>query len=71
MFRNLDTSQESIVDASDKLMKMAKDPSFKIEDCLKKWQQSLEKAKKPLALIYLANDLIQRSKIKKSKIKLV
>lgn len=37
LFRNLDTSQESIVDASDKLMKMAKDPSFKIEDCVKKW----------------------------------
>jgi regulator of Ty1 transposition protein 103 len=63
---SIDTTQESIVDSSSKIIKMAvarKDSLFQ-QDTVHVWQSLIEQQDKPLPLIYLANDLIQRSKIK-------
>lgn len=63
---SIDTTQESIVESSSKIIKLAstqKETPFQ-QEFVKVWQQLVEQSEKPLALVYLANDLIQRSKIK-------
>ena len=63
---SIDTTQEKIVEASAKIIKMAiakPETSFQ-QEVVQVWQSLVEQHDKPLPLVYLANDLIQRSKIK-------
>ena len=64
LFAKLDTTQEGIVKASSLIMKHAKLQPETTQKTVDEWCSQIKKSAKPLALVYLANDLIQRSKIK-------
>ena len=54
------------MDASGKLMCAVRDQQTTAKDIVETWHKLVVTTEKPLALVYLANDLIQKSKIKKT-----